>query len=228
MERVNTELLSFNVLPNESWSFIPNVRKKYIVSTHGRVASFSGNKFKIRSLAIVGRGYLSVSISDKGKRKDFYVHRLVAMTFIPNKEDYPQVNHKDENKKNNHVDNLEWCTPKYNLEYSGVTARWRASGTKASSIIRTQDPAHPIKDKNIRLKIYRFKLYHRASKVYSYTKDGRCLLFDGLEEFAKHFGIDVDYATRLCFCNYYLNSLEYSVLHNYPSVLRGMQFASGL
>ncbi len=46
------------------------------------------------------------------------VHRLVAKAFIPNPNNYPCVNHKDENKSNNHADNLEWCTYKYNVQYS--------------------------------------------------------------------------------------------------------------
>lgn len=59
-------------------------------------------------------GYLQVSLSKNGKTKTFKVHRLVAQAFIPNPNNLPQVNHKDENKQNNCVDNLEWCDAKYN------------------------------------------------------------------------------------------------------------------
>lgn len=59
-------------------------------------------------------GYLQVIIDGKYRR---YIHRLVAMAFIPNPDNLPQVNHKDENKCNNNVDNLEWCTAKYNSNY---------------------------------------------------------------------------------------------------------------
>ena len=58
-------------------------------------------------------GYYTTSIKGKTLR----VHRLVALAFIPNNEGLPQVNHKDEDKKNNCVDNLEWCTNKYNSYY---------------------------------------------------------------------------------------------------------------
>lgn len=49
-----------------------------------------------------------------GKYKTFKVHRLIALTYIPNANNLPSINHKDENKLNNHIDNLEWCTIKYN------------------------------------------------------------------------------------------------------------------
>lgn len=48
------------------------------------------------------------------------MHRLVALAFIPNPNNYPQINHKDEDKGNNNVDNLEWCTAKYNMNYGSV------------------------------------------------------------------------------------------------------------
>ena len=56
--------------------------------------------------------------------KSFTIHRLVATVFIPNPNNYTEVNHKDENKTNNNVENLEWCTRKYNINYG--TARERA------------------------------------------------------------------------------------------------------
>ena len=68
-------------------------------------------------------GYLGVCLSNDKERKKFYVHRLVAQTFIPNPNNLPQVNHKDENKQNNHVSNLEWCTSKYNNNYGTRTQR---------------------------------------------------------------------------------------------------------
>lgn len=63
------------------------------------------------------KGYLRVSICKDGINKHHLVHRLVARAFIENENNLPQVNHKDENPANNCVDNLEWCTAKYNMNY---------------------------------------------------------------------------------------------------------------
>ena len=71
------------------------------------------------------RGYYMVTLTKDGKTQCFYVHRLVATMFIPNPENKPFVNHKDENKLNNSVENLEWCTNKENLNYG--TAQQRRS-----------------------------------------------------------------------------------------------------
>ena len=62
-------------------------------------------------------GYLTVKLPINNKQKTYRVHRLVAEAFIPNPNNYPFINHKDENKKNNNVNNLEWCTAEYNLNY---------------------------------------------------------------------------------------------------------------
>ena len=70
-----------------------------------------------------GNGYLYVRLSKNGKVKNHYIHRLVAIAFIPNPTNLPEVNHKDENKQNNTVENLEWCDDIYNTNYG--TARER-------------------------------------------------------------------------------------------------------
>lgn len=65
--------------------------------------------------------YCVVSYTENGKQKHVYVHRLVAQAFIPNPNNYPQVNHLDGNPLNNAVENLEWCTPKMNVEHAYLT-----------------------------------------------------------------------------------------------------------
>lgn len=69
-----------------------------------------------------GKGnYLHITLKDHSKN----VHRLVAETFIDNPNNYPEVNHKDENKLNNRVDNLEWCTHNYNSTYGSRLGRYK-------------------------------------------------------------------------------------------------------
>lgn len=62
-------------------------------------------------------GYIKVSLNKNAKSKAYAVHRLIAGAFIPNPNNYPCINHKDENKQNNKLENLEWCTVKYNNSY---------------------------------------------------------------------------------------------------------------
>lgn len=62
-------------------------------------------------------GYLSVHLCENGRKKKKRISRLVAIAFLDNPKGYPAVNHKDENKKNNRADNLEWCDHKYNANY---------------------------------------------------------------------------------------------------------------
>lgn len=84
------------------------IYNNYIIDEYGNIYSLFYNKYmKPREDK---DGYLRVGLAIKSKTKYFYVHRLVAQTFLSNPNDLPQVNHKDGNKKNNHYSNLEWCT----------------------------------------------------------------------------------------------------------------------
>ena len=69
------------------------------------------------------KGYLAVKLRRGKERKAIFIHRLVAMTFIPNPNNLPCVNHKDQNCLNNNYDNLEWCTVKYNNTYGSLQGR---------------------------------------------------------------------------------------------------------
>lgn len=92
----------------------------YKVSNLGRVISYGQDTVngKIKYGNKTKKGYLTLKLYDgNGNSKWFPVHRLVANAFIPNPDNLPQVNHKDENKENNCVDNLEWCENEYNANY---------------------------------------------------------------------------------------------------------------
>lgn len=109
----------------EIWRDIPGYEGKYQVSNTGEIRSLKFGKIKILKQYTDKCGYNFLILSENGKRKNYFVHRSVAMTFIPNPNNLPQVNHKDENKANNCVDNLEWCSRKYNMNYG--TRNERAS-----------------------------------------------------------------------------------------------------
>ena len=104
----------------EEWRDIKGYEGKYQVSNLGRVKSLNYNhtkKEKILSDYPNTYGYLYVNLYKNGKGKPFYIHKLVAQAFIDNPNNYREINHKDENKQNNRVENLEWCNRKYNCNY---------------------------------------------------------------------------------------------------------------
>jgi hypothetical protein len=113
---------------NEIWKDVSGYEGLYQVSNLGNVKSLDRME-KLKNGAIRKRqgrylslkvdkyGYLIAVLTKNARHKDFKVHRLVAAAFIGNPNDYDQVNHKDENKKNNVVTNLEWCNAKYNTNY---------------------------------------------------------------------------------------------------------------
>lgn len=117
----------------EEWRTIKGYEGMYEVSNEGRVRSldrYAGKNYikgKVLSMFKGTGGYTIVSLCINGKNKSFSVHRLVAEAFIPNPHDYPQVNHKDENKNNNDMNNLEWCTAKYNSNYGTHNQRLKES-----------------------------------------------------------------------------------------------------
>ena len=94
---------------------IPGLEDKYLVSNFGNVYSVITGKNL--SIYTPKDGRPVVHLQNGTITKQCRVHRLVAEAFIPNPNNLPQVNHKDENKENNCVDNLEWCTCKYNINY---------------------------------------------------------------------------------------------------------------
>ena len=104
----------------EEWKSITGF-SNYIISNNGKIKSINYNKTgKSKELIPhkLSNGYLGVTLYDDTKKPHMLlIHRLVAITFIPNPNNYKIINHIDENRNNNFVDNLEWCDYKYNLNY---------------------------------------------------------------------------------------------------------------
>lgn len=143
----------------EIWKDIAGYEGLYQVSNFGRVKCLTKRRFnKLTNCYIVYPekmmqsilhtcGYYVMSLRDiNGKRKQFKTHRIVAEAFIPNPDNLPQVNHKDEDKSNNRVENLEWCTSKYNNNY----------GTRIERLVSTK------KERFNTDKEYRNRIQNRA------------------------------------------------------------------
>lgn len=108
----------------EIWKDIPGYEGIYQVSNLGNVKSLQMyatggyiRRDKLLKPCNNGNGYFSVFLRKNGKKHAKYIHRLVGEAFIDNPNKFRCINHKDENKSNNRVENLEWCTHKYNNNY---------------------------------------------------------------------------------------------------------------
>lgn len=99
----------------EQWKQIKGYEGLYEISNHGRVRSFHKKPFIMKQWMHY-KGHMFIHLNNMGRRK-FFVHRLVALAFIPNPENKDVVNHIDSNKANNLVTNLEWMTGAENTRY---------------------------------------------------------------------------------------------------------------
>ena len=114
----------------EIWKDIKGYEGLYQVSNNGNIRAckkvdLRGWNRKERSMSaqISDHGYYSIILHKDYIKRSFLVHRLVAEAFIENPNEYPVINHKDEDQLNNNMDNLEWCTQKYNVNYGTSQAR---------------------------------------------------------------------------------------------------------
>ena len=133
-------------LAREEWRDVENYEGKYQISNLGRLRSFARSVEPLIFAPHYDKdGYIMYGLRRNGKIYTKKAHRLVASAFIPNKDNLPQINHIDEDKTNNRVSNLEWCSHLYNNRY----------GTKRQ-----------------RISFYAMYRGHTLRKVRQYTKDG--------------------------------------------------------
>ena len=161
----------------EVWKDIQGYEGLYQISSLGNVKSLNYNrtgKECILKYGINTNGYLIVVLSKNGKGKTFAIHRLVAQAFIENPENLPCVNHKDENKTNNCVNNLEWCSYEYNNNY----------GTGLERMLKTK------KLRNCKT---------GGISVLQFTKDGKFIKeFPSIHEAARCTGINQGSICQCC------------------------------
>ena len=119
-------VLLFNMQENKIWKDVDGFDKNYQISNYGDVRiKKSDGSFKQLKPTKFGKGYLHINLVKDGKQKSFQIHRLVAEAFVPNPQNLPIINHKDENPLNNCAENLEWCTYSYNINYGTRLERYR-------------------------------------------------------------------------------------------------------
>ena len=158
----------------EEWRPIVGFEGLYEVSNTGQVRNCRG---KLLRPGLNHNGYLKCVLCKKGKTKTIYIHRLVAQAFLSNPDNLPQVNHKDEDKTNNSVDNLEWCGAKYNVNYGCaqdkrvktniINGRFKYSGQKSVEYNkeRTKEYKKKYREKN------REKIRETKRKWYEKNKE---------------------------------------------------------
>lgn len=147
----------------EEWRYIEN-SDNYYISNYGNVKNTKTGRVLKHGINNDGYHFVRYKMND-GKFTIKYVARLVAIAFIPNPNNLPEINHKDENKDNNCVDNLEWCDRKYNINYG--TAKERRAKTMANKNYNT---------------------YRTSKAVLQYDKEGKLIKrYNSLKEAQEQF-----------------------------------------
>ena len=134
----------------ENWKDIAGYEGLYQVSNLGRVKSLSRlrktygkrtyqTKELLMDVQLSEKGYLRVCLSKNGKQTSYFVHRLVAIAFLENKNHYPVINHINGNKLDNRVENLEFCTQSHNVKEAYRTGLEKKAGRKTEQCTKTME-----------------------------------------------------------------------------------------
>lgn len=143
----------------------------YKISNFGKVINKKG---KVLSTNVDMHGYVTTSITDYGGGRIKGMHRIVATMFIPNPNNLPEVNHKDGNKENNRVDNLEWCTKKENMQHRSDVL---------GCMVGTDNPTNKLTDEQV-IEIYNLckdtnMLYKDIADMYNIVPSQVSLIVGG-------------------------------------------------
>lgn len=156
----------------EVWKDIPHYEGRYLVSNQGRVFSLLTKRYM--KLKISTYGYFEVQLQGEFKKRKWEkVHRLVAMAFIPNPDNLPQVNHKNEVRVDNRVENLEWCDSRYNSNYGNRNTNISKSLTNNPKI---SYPIEQIKDGKV---IATYPSLNEASRITNISVGNICSVCKG-------------------------------------------------
>ena len=151
----------------EIWKHLKNIVEygdNYAISNTGKIKNITNGR--ILKPYVKKNGYLQIDLFLNKKRKKYYLHRIVALAFIPNPESKPEVNHSDGDKNNNNVSNLEWHTRLENVNHSITTGLKNQNGSKNSSSLLTEDMVVEIR------KLYGEKRYKQIelAKMFNVSK----------------------------------------------------------
>lgn len=150
------------------WGRVKRLKKSYTERNNRKAVHILEEK--ILKPSKYKKGYLFVTFVKDYERKIKKIHRLVAEAFIPNPQNLPQVNHKDEDKTNNYVDNLEWCDGKYNSNYGTRNERISINNSGDKSHTKKLEVRKKIA-KALSKKVYQYTLDEELVKIWSSTME---------------------------------------------------------
>lgn len=175
------------MLVNEYFANLKGYEDIYMISNYGTIKStdrYVKNKNgyrkiygKILKARVDKYGYLRIGLIKNKKQKHYLVHRLVAETFIPNPDKFPIINHKDGNKLNNHISNLEWCNQSYNIIHAYKTGLKVGKSAKHNG---SKNPNSKLNEEEV-LSIFKDKK-NNANIKESYLKYKNKISFKGFEQ----------------------------------------------
>lgn len=157
-----------DILKNEEWVYLPNTDNRYIISNMGRIASVPRRRTRGGLLKPQPnkQGYLMIAIRYNGKYKLWRLNRLVALTFLPNPNNYEQVNHINGIKSDNRVSNLEWCSRSHNQKEA-----YRLGLQKPSEHQKRVAKKYCIENKSIKIRAMRFPFIKDYSSMSEASRD---------------------------------------------------------